>query len=118
MKLLGTEQNGALTEKYWRHVGEDGREKITVQSTQDVAPVFDLVKERAQAPRTGESLHLGEVPEVLINDFCYKYANLWGLRPHQVLKELMKGKTDRAKKVWKLLLRDRDYRKLQAKHYR
>lgn len=117
MKLLGVEQHGALLEKHWQHIGEDGRKKITVETIQDVAPVFKGVKERAQAPKSKEMRYIGEVPQVLVDDFCYRYAHLWGIRPRQVLKELMEAKTDRAKKVWKMLTTSRDYRKLQAKHY-
>ena len=117
MKLLWAEKNGAIVEKAWAHTGGNGNDAVTIETCQDVAPVFESVKRKKQMGQGKDFRHKADIPLNLINETCYKTAALWGVQPADVMAELMNGKTDRAKKVWKLLTEGRDFRKLQAKAY-
>ena len=117
MKLLGTEQNGAITEKTWLHTDGSGNEVLTTQSSQDVAPVIETVKRRSQYASGKEFKYKADIPLNIMNDICYQTGKLWGVSAADVMQELVNGKTDRAKQVWRLLTESREYRKLQAKHY-
>lgn len=116
-KLLGVERHGALITKDWLHYGDHGQTQITTQTTQDVDPVMAKVKETAQTHNRKDSKFVGSVPFVMVDDFCQKNAKNWGVKPRDVLRELVQNKTDRAKAFWANQLKGRDYRKLQAKNY-
>ena len=117
-KLLGGRVNGSVVERDWMHYGDDGRKKITVESTEDVTPVFESVKRQAQA---GHNKNMGrlvcEVPETVVTEIATKCAKTWGCKTHEALGEIVNGKTSRAKEVLTLLKFSRDYRKFQTKHY-
>ena len=117
MKLLGTEQNGALTEKTWLHTDANGDDVFTTETSQDAAPVIETVKRRSQTGSGKEFKYKADIPLNTMNDICYKTAVVWGTSAADVMQELVLGKTDRAKQVWRLLTESRDYRKLQAKNY-
>lgn len=118
MKLLGTEINNGMLDKYWLHVGDDGKDRITIETIQDVDPIIKRVKQRSQTRESKDMLYVGDIPANTINEFCRVLSPKWGLKPREVMSELISSKTDRAKSIWHMLLRSRDYRKLQAKHYR
>lgn len=117
MKLVNVEWDGALLTRDYLHIGDDGRSKITTQTTQDVQPIMGKVKDIAQTQNSKDSKFVASVPLVIVDEFCQKNAANWGLRPREVLSELTQNKTDRAKAFWANQVRGRDYRKLQAKHY-
>ena len=117
MKLLGAEQNGALLEKTWLHTGDDGGDVLTTETKQDVTPVIETVKRRSQFGSGKEFKYKADIPLNIMNDICYQTGKLWGVSAADVMQELVNGKTDRAKQVWRLLTESREYRKLQAKHY-
>lgn len=116
-RLLGTEVNGALVTRDWMHWGDDGKLKITSVTTQDAAPIVKKAKHLAEHGNTKDSRYLGSVPLVMLDDFCQKNAKNWGMKPREVMRELLANKTDRAKAFWVNQLKGRDFRKLQAKGY-
>lgn len=115
-RLLGTEKNGHITEKYWLHTGDDGSDRITVETSEDVEPIFRSVAQKA-AERTHDFHYVASIPETVITEICKVNANRWGVRAGEVFRELMENKTDRAKGVWRILTQSREYSKLQARSY-
>lgn len=117
MKLLGAERNGALITTDYLHYGDDGKKKITSQTTQDVEPILGKVKTIAQTQNSKDLKFRGSVPFVMVDAFCQEKAKDWGMRPKDIMAELVQNKTDRAKAFWANQLKGRDYRKLQAQNY-
>lgn len=117
MKLLGVEKNGALLSKTWLHTDGSGNDVFTTETTQDVAPVIQRVKDLSSHRKGKDMHHVAEIPANVVNDICYSTAKVWGVEPAEVFSELMNNKTDRANKVWRLLTQSRDYSKLQSKTY-
>jgi len=117
MKLLGVDRNGVLTERTWMHVGDDGRDKLTTEIIQDVEPVFKKTKELAENGRTKDFHYMGSIPLNVINGVSHNLAATWGVSVKNAYAEFTNGKTDRAKAVWRMLLKSRDFRKFQAKYY-
>lgn len=116
-RLLDIENKGPLLEKTWLHTGSDGRDKLTIETFQDVEPVFKKARELAQRPKEKEFQYLGSIPVNLINEICKELSATWGIQVREAYGELMSSKSERSKRVWKMLLQSRDYRKLQAKNY-
>ena len=114
MTLLNVERIDGVTNKWWRHLGDDGKPKITIQSTEDAEPVFRQAKRLKETP--SEELRFKAAdPRTLIVEVCEFHAVRWGVSRSEVFRELMQNKTDRAKSVWRLLTADADYRKLQGR---
>lgn len=116
-KLLDIENNGTRLDKTYMHYGEDGRKKLTTVMTMDAEPVFRAVKETKQNSKSKDFMLKAHVDEVTLTDFVKKTAVYWGCGVKDAFSEMMTGKTDRAKKAWKILTEGRDFRKFQAKHY-
>lgn len=116
MRLLGEERNGDSIDRYWLHIGDDGNDRITVETIQDVEPAM----KRAQMLKdhNGKSFRFkATIPAVVIDNMCRINAKLWGIKPGEVFAELMANKTARAKGVWTLLTGGRDFSKFQARAY-
>ena len=58
------------------------------------------------------------IPITMMDEAAKISAAEWGITPREAFGEIVKQKTDRAKRVLRLLTDGRDYRKLQAKAYR
>ena len=116
-RLLGVEQHGPYTEKWWLHTGDDGKDRITIETIQDVEPIFKSVKIRSQGETSKDLKLIASIPGNIINEVCRVNAAKWGIRPSEVMAELVKNRTDRSKATWKMLTQGRDFRKLQAQHY-
>jgi len=118
MKLLGKEQVGNRVYKYWKHIGDDGRDKLTVETSERVDPIFDAVKYASQT-QTSKSFfrYKASIPGTLIEDIAKINAKLWDVTVRDAFSELVAARTDRAKRVMKMLTEGRDYSKLQAKSY-
>jgi len=43
-KLLSQEWNGHRLERYWLHTGDDGKDRITIETVEDVEPVLEANK--------------------------------------------------------------------------
>lgn len=115
-KLLDVEQSGGLVHKTWLHNGDDNKDCITVQTSQDVEPVFRRAKELSQ--NQGKEFRFkAAIAGNVINAACYQAAELWGVSAKEALQEIMSSKTDRSKSLLKILSEGRDYRKFQAKNY-
>jgi len=113
MKLLGAENIGGRVEKTWLTTDDNGNDTFTVQTVQDVEPVFAHVKQQAEN-RGRDIRYKGSVPATLIEEFAKVNAAWWGTTKQEAFAEIVGNKTDRAKRVWKLILESGDYRKLQA----
>jgi len=115
VKLLGVDDIGGRVEKHWLHVGDDGKDRITVETIQHVDPIFRHVKNQSEAQSAKSDFrYQGSIPATLIEEIAKTAGALWGNGTLKAFQEIMLSKTDRAKKIWKMLLKDRDYRKLQA----
>jgi len=112
MKLLGTEKAGDRIDRYYLHTGDDGKDRITVDTSQEVDPLFKRAK-RLSETDTKDFRFLATIPFTMIDDICRIKAPDWGMRPGDVYKELIAKKTDRSKVIWKMLCEGSDFRKLQ-----
>lgn len=117
MRLLGQEWVGGRLERTWLHTGDDGKDRITVETVQDVAPVFKSVRHRTEND-SKDFRFKAEIPGTMIEDAARINAPLWGVPRREAFREIVANKTDRAKAVWKTFTQGRDYRKLQAKAWR
>lgn len=117
MKLLGGEWVNGLLHRDYLHVGDDGRDKITTVTSQDVEPIIKHVKKLAQLPPGKDIRFRASIPSNLVNEACNQASVVWGIKPSQVFAEMISSKTDRSKKLWDTLCSGRDFRKLQVKSY-
>jgi len=114
-RLLGAERVGGRDEYWYLHTGDDGKDRITVETIQDVEPVFDYVKLAANARgRKGDIRYKATIPFTMVDDLAKTSAALWGVSVSDAFAEIMGGKSDRAQKALRVLTDGRDYRKLQA----
>lgn len=115
-RLLGVENIGGRTQKDWLHVGDDGRERITTETTQDVEPIIRATKAMsdAQLGQRGDFRFVANIPQNLLEDMCQASAIQWGCTLKDALSEVMIGKTERAQRIIRTLTQGRDFRKLQA----
>jgi len=117
--LLGRHQLGHRVQNYWKHVGDDGRDRITVETVEDVAPVFKSVKMAVEAEKSKPTFKLkAQIPYTVIDETAKVSAELWGVTVKEAFEEIIQQKTDRAERVMRLLTEGRDYNKFHAKTYR
>lgn len=114
MRLLATENIGGRIERWWLHAGDDGRDKITVETVQDVEPVFNHVTHRRDDPKGRDLRYVATIPATVIEELTRIHAERWGIKRSDAFREIMGNQTDRAQKIWLDLLQGRDYRKFQA----
>ena len=112
-KLLHTENiGGGRFERWWLHTDDVGDDVITVETTQDVEPIFKRAKMLSQI--NNKDLHfVASIPCNVIDEICRIKAVEWGMHAADVLQELTASKTDRCKKIWKMLCYDSDFKKFQ-----
>jgi hypothetical protein len=115
-KLLGVENIGGRIQRDYLHVGDDGKEKITTVTTQDVEPIIRATKMQSDASlgKRGFLRFKANIPFTLIEGMCKASAPLWGVSVREAFSEVMQGKTDRAQRLIRTITEGRDYRKLQA----
>jgi hypothetical protein len=115
-RLLGVEDLGGRTSKDWLHVGDDGRERITTEIVQDVAPVIRATKQMsdAQIGHRGALRFKANIPMTLLEDMCKAAAIASNEKTKDVLAEVLIGETERAQRIIRTLTEGRDFRKLQA----
>ena len=117
--LLSAEWVNGRLEKTWLHVGDDGRKKVTVETVQNVTPAIENAKVHGQSVNKDSFLRFkANVTGTQLEDACRIASTQWGIKFSECFREVMQGRTDRAKSVWRLLTEGRDYAKLQAKHWR
>lgn len=117
-RLIAVEDIGGRVERHWVHEGDDGRKKITVETIQDVEPAIDEAKALTEATRKGGFRFKANVSATHLEEACRIASRLWGQKFPETFREVMQAKTDRAKGVWRELTEGRDFRKLQAKHWK
>lgn len=104
-RLIGTEVNGGRLDRYWLHVGDDGNDRITITTTEDVEPLVEANRrEFNDAPgrfeRKPAFRRVARIPGVAIMELA---------RVNKIsFRELMLGKSDRAKQLWNRFLNDRN----------
>ena len=115
-RLLGVENIGGRISKDWLHVGDDGRDRITTETVQDVGPIIRETKQisDAQLGRRGFMRLKANIPMTLLEDMCRASAVAWGCTAKDAISEVMAGKTDRAQRIIRTLTEGRDFRKLQT----
>jgi hypothetical protein len=115
-RLLGVENIDGRISKDWLHVGDDGRDRITTETVQDVEPIIRATKQMsdAQLGRRGFMRFQANIPSVLLEDMCKAAAIASNQTTKEVFEEVMLGKTDRAQRIMRTLTQGRDFRKLQA----
>lgn len=116
-KLLSFQNLGGRLEKTWLHTGDDGRDKFTIEVVQDVAPVLRSIERQAKEQRSRDFKFKAEISLTMLDDISYISSKTWGVRPREAFAEILEQRSDRSRRVMKMFTEDRDYRKLQAKHY-
>jgi len=83
VKLLGSETILGATENWWLHLGEDGREKITVETVVDVEPYLKRTKAQYASATTdfkGELHAMAEIPTVVLQEWAkVKGLKFWDM---------------------------------------
>ena len=115
MKLLGEERNGDSIDRYWLHPGDDGKDRITIETIQDVEPA--MKRARMLTSDSKSFRHIASIPFVVITEISKINAKRWGISVREAFSEITITKTDRAKAVWKMLTEGRDFSKFQARTY-
>ena len=104
-KLLGTEVNGPRIDRYWLHTGDDGRDRITVATTEDVEPAIEANKRQYNdGVKTHDGLgrKVASIPGTIIMELC---------RINKIsFRELMLGKTERSQHIMNRFLNDPAFR--------
>jgi len=104
--------------KTYAHLGEDGKKKVTTETTEDISPILSNLKDVAQNRNAKSELRLkASIPFTIIDDAAKKYSQIWGVSVVEAFREITTVPTDRGQKVLKLLTEDMDYKKLQARNY-
>lgn len=111
MKLLGETPVLGGVQKDWLHVGEDGKDRITVETIVDVEPI--LRRNAAEMATSSSSYMKGDlhkvasIPAIVLEETA---------RVHQIsFGELMNGKSDKAKSIWNSLLNGREFQAFRTK---
>lgn len=110
MKLLGAESVLGGVEKHWLHTGDDGKDRITVETVIDVEPL--LKRNAAEMSLASESykgdMHkVASIPVIVLEQMSKLHNIPFG--------ELMNGKSDHSKRIWNDLLNGRDFRAFRTK---
>ena len=110
-RLLSTEDHGDRTEYWWLHTGDDGKDRITIQTVEDVAPILDRNKQEFNAaPQkfgNGTFHKVASIPATVIEEVC---------RIKKIsFRELMTNKSDLAKYIWNHLLNDSELRSFRTR---
>ena len=117
--LLDKEWVGGRLEKTWSEIGDDGRLKLIHEVIQDCEPAMDEAKLLGQhAKPTVLGRFKANVCGVHIEEACRIRCKAWGISYQECFREVMQGRTERAKDVWKALTEGRDFAKLQASHWK
>lgn len=111
-RLLDRETNLGITSETWAHDG-----KITVVTKSDASKAFKKAKELSQSRPDKDFMFSASIDANVVNDVAYTAAKTWGVEVREAFAELMAAKTDRAKNLWRMLTKGRDYRKFQRANY-
>lgn len=116
-KLLGSEKSGDRIDRWWLHTGDDGKDRITVQTVQPSDPIIAAVERASDQPvdRKSSFRFKAKIPVTLIEEAARVKAVEWGVRVREAFAEIVASRTDRAKSVWALLSEGSDYCKFQVR---
>jgi hypothetical protein len=117
-RLLNTQEIGGRTRRIWSHYGDQNQRQLTVEVVEDFSKAMRKVKQSKQLENSKSSFRVkADLPMTLLDEAAKISAKTWGVSSKEAFSELMSQKSDRGKKVLKLLTEGRDFRKFQAKHY-
>lgn len=108
-KLISQERNGHKVERWWLHVGDDGREKITLETIEDVEPILEnnkrLYNEKpVDHPVLGR--RVASIPQTIMEELC---------RIHKIsFAELMDKNNDRGQHIIQSVVNNPDLGKLRT----
>jgi len=108
-KLLSTERNGHRIDQYWLHTGDDGKDRITITTVEDVEPLIEANKKLynekpVDHPVLGRKV--ASIPGTIMEELC---------RIHKIsFRELMIGKSDRAQRIMNQFLNDPAFRNFRT----
>lgn len=106
------QQPDGVVQRWHRHTGDQGQPQLTVESVADVEPAFK--EARLRSNDAGKPFRFkGLVHRTVLDEVAKINAQRWGVTVGAAFREIMQGRTDRAKDVWRMLATDRDYRKFQ-----
>jgi hypothetical protein len=114
MKLLKQESVGHRVQQTFLHTDDSGNDVFTVATKEDVAPAFKKARYLAET-QSKSAKFKASIPLTVIDEVCRINAQIWGIRPHQVYREIFTEKTDRGQKLLAMLCGDGDFKKLQGK---
>lgn len=104
-RLLSTEYVGGRVENWYLHTGDDGKDRITVETVQDVEPILDQNKREFAAASDhfgkGTFHKVATIPSTVIEEICRIKQIPFG--------ELIQGQSDQAQHIWKHLLNDPEF---------
>ena len=110
-KLLHTDNHGDRVEHWWLHTGDDGNDRITIQTVEDVQPLLDRNKEEFNsAPQKfgkGTFHKVASIPATVLEEVCR-------IREISYM-ELMQNKSDLAKSIWNHMLNDSTLRAFRTR---
>ena len=110
MRLLGSESIPGGVEKTWSHIGHDNREKITVETTLDVAP---LLKRNAEERSASSGFHKGDLHKVA--EFDGVTLDAFARKNGITFSELLLGRSERAQRALNDLLNGREFTAFRTK---
>lgn len=100
------------------HTGDNGQTCFTTEYIEDAAPAFKQAKQLAQNQSSKSDFrYKASITGNMLDEASKINAKLWGVSVKDAFAELITQKTDRAKRVMKILTEGRDFRKLQAQNY-
>lgn len=72
-KLISQERNGHKIERWWLHVGDDGKDKIVLETIEDVEPIIEnnkrLYNEKpVDHPALGR--RVASIPQTIMEELC------------------------------------------------
>jgi len=113
-KLLSQEKSGHRIDRYWLHAGDDGKDRITVESVEDVEPIIEANKAEFNA-HAGKNIkeqegalgkRVARIPATIVEELC---------RINRIsFRELMACKTARAQKIMNSFLNDPAFRSFRT----
>ncbi len=100
------------------HTGDNGQTCFTTEYVEDPNPAFKQAKELTQNQSSKSGMrYKASITGNMLDEASKINAKLWGVSVKDAFAELISQKTDRAKRVMKILTEGRDFRKLQAQNY-
>ncbi len=100
-KLISQERVGNRIERYWLHSGDDGKDRITIETVEDVEPVLEANKKLYNEKPVDDPVlgrKVASIPGTVLEELC---------RIHKIkFRDLMNSKNPRGQKILNEFLND------------